>query len=87
MPPKLVLLKSICKEKNYSYARLGKLLGFSKVYVWQLINGKRRLYYTNAILLAKIFNMTPDEMFYANFVDDSSIKKKIKDMKLKEMEK
>ena len=51
-------------ENNLSYQDMGDLLGISKTFYWQIENGKRRLSYERAIKIAKIFKMTPDELFY-----------------------
>ena len=51
-------------ENNLSYQDMGDLLGISKTFYWQIENGKRRLSYERAIKIAKIFKVTPDELFY-----------------------
>ena len=51
------------KEKKYTYEYIANALGCSKPFVWQIINNKRRLSYKNALLIARAFNMKPDELF------------------------
>ena len=51
-------------ENNLSHQDMGDLLGISKTFYWQIENGKRRLSYERAIKIAKIFKVTPDELFY-----------------------
>lgn len=51
-------------ENNLSHQDMGDLLGISKTFYWQIENGKRRLSYERAMKIAKIFKVTPDELFY-----------------------
>ena len=51
-------------ENNLSHQDMGDLLGISKTFYWQIENGKRRLSYVRAMKIAKIFKVTPDELFY-----------------------
>ena len=51
-------------ENNLSHQDMGDLLGISKTFYWQIENGKRRLSYERALKIAKIFKVTPDEIFY-----------------------
>lgn len=67
MKRKLKSLNELRKQNGYSYSNLGKKVGYSKTYTWQLINGQRNLSYEQAILMAAIFNMKPDEVFYNDF--------------------
>lgn len=57
------------KEKrlanNYSIYDMAKMLNITGAYYSQLENKKRRLYYDLAVKLANIFNMLPDDLFYA----------------------
>ncbi|MBQ7140052.1 MAG: helix-turn-helix transcriptional regulator [Bacilli bacterium] len=52
------------KNAKYSYQQMANNLGISKTFYWQIENGRRRLSYTMAIKISKIFNMKPDELFY-----------------------
>lgn len=68
------------EENGYTYLDLSKMLKCSKSYIWQLFNKKRNLSYEHAILIASIFNMKPDEIFYSDFIDNE-IDIKIKETK------
>lgn len=57
-------LKNYRIKNNLSYKNMGDKLGISKTFYWQIENDKRRLSYDRAIEIAKIFNLTPDELFY-----------------------
>lgn len=70
-------LKKIMKEKKYTYEYIANVLGYSKPFVWQIINGERRLTYENALLIARVFDMKPDELFYLTYFGNDNIKKKI----------
>ena len=65
------------KEKKYTYEYIANALGYSKPFIWQIINNKRGLSYKNALLIAYIFNMKPDELFYDSYIDNSDIIKKL----------
>ena len=43
---------------------IAKIVGISPAYYSQIENKSRRLYYFMAVKIAKVFNMTPDELFY-----------------------
>ena len=43
----------------------------------QIINNKRRLSYKNALLIARAFNMQPDELFYDSYIDNEDIKQNL----------
>ena len=64
-------IKKLMQEKGYNYSHLSKMLNCSKAYIWQIINFKRKLSYEQAILIASIFNMKPDKLFYDDFIDDN----------------
>ena len=57
-------LKNYRIKHNLSYKKMGDLLGISKTFYWQIENNKRRLSYERAIKIARIFNVSPDEIFY-----------------------
>ena len=57
-------LKKYRIKNKLSYQAMGDLLCISKTFYWQIENNKRRLSYDRAIQIAKIFNVTPDELFY-----------------------
>lgn len=71
------LLKAIMKEDKITYEYIANALGYSKPFIWQIINNKRGLSYKNALLISHVFNMKPDELFYDNYIDNSDIIKKI----------
>ena len=57
-------LKEYRIKNNLSYKNMADKLGISKTFYWQIENDKRRLSYERAIEIAKIFKVTPDEIFY-----------------------
>ena len=59
-----VKLREVRKKNKYSLEQVAAKVGISKVYIWQIENGKRRLNYSLAIKIAKVFDMKPDELFY-----------------------
>lgn len=65
------------KEKKYTYEYIANALGCSKPFVWQIINNKRRLSYKNALLIARAFNMKPDELFYDSYIDNEDVRKRL----------
>ena len=71
------LLKGIIKENKLTYEYIANALGCSKPFVWQIINNKRRLSYKNALLIARAFNMKPDELFYDSYIDNEDIKQNL----------
>lgn len=71
------LLKSIMKDNKYTYEYIANALGYSKPFIWQIINNKRGLSYKNALLIARAFNMKPDELFYDSYIDNEDIKQNL----------
>jgi len=57
-------LRDFRVKHNYNFREMGEFLGISKTYYWQLEHGKRRLSYDMALKIAKIFDTTPDKIFY-----------------------
>lgn len=57
-------LKEFRNKYSLSCQDMADKLGISKSFYWQIENKKRRLSYDNAIKIAKIFNVKPDELFY-----------------------
>lgn len=57
-------LKNERIRHNMTYNDIAKIVGISPAYYSQIENKSRRLYYFMAIKIAKVFNMTPDELFY-----------------------
>ncbi len=54
------------KKRDLSCEDMGKILGISTTYYWQIENNKRRLFYNDAIRIARIFHLKPDDLFYEN---------------------
>ena len=59
-------LKQLRKMHNYSCFDMGQKLNISRVYYWQIENGRRNLYYSMAVKIAKVFNLKPDDVFYGD---------------------
>lgn len=89
MRKKYEMLKSLKDKSEYTYGDLSKIIGCSKTFIWQIINGQRNLSYEMAIIISVIFNMTPDTIFYSEWINDSKMQSKIADIlkKKKELEK
>lgn len=68
-------IDNLRKKNKYTYLQISQMLNCSKTYTWQLLTGKRKLSYEQAILIASIFNMKPDEIFYANFMNEQLLEK------------
>lgn len=68
-------------KNNYTYNDLANILGHSKPFIWQIVNGKRRLSYKKAIQLSAVFDLKPDDIFYSTFKNDEEIKESIKNIK------
>lgn len=56
-------LKAIRKKEKITCQQVADAVGVSKVYYWQVENGKRNLYYGLAVKIAEFFNTSPDEIF------------------------
>mgnify|MGYP001852318105 CR=1 FL=1 len=54
------------QKRNLSCEDMGRILGISTAYYWQIENKKRRLFYDDAIRIAHIFRLKPDDLFYEN---------------------
>lgn len=57
-------LKEIRAQYGHTSRDMAAMLKISKPFYSQIENGRRRLSYDMAIKISKIFNMTPDEIFY-----------------------
>ena len=57
-------LKNERMRHHMSCNDVAKIVGISPAYYSQIENKRRRLYYFMAVKIAKVFNMTPDELFY-----------------------
>ncbi len=51
-------------KKKLSYKKMADKLGISSSYYWQIENKKRRLLYTQAVKIASIFKLKPDDLFF-----------------------
>lgn len=56
-------LIKIRKEKKIRLKDLAKVLDTSIAYYHMIETGKRKLYYDDAVKIAKYFDMKPDELF------------------------
>lgn len=65
---KMNKLKKLRINSKLSYQDMANILNISKAYYWQLENNKRRLFYRQAIEIAKIFHLKPDDIFYHDFI-------------------
>lgn len=61
-------LKILRIKSKLSYQDMANILHISKTYYWQLENNKRRLFYSQAIEIAKIFHLKPDDIFYQDLI-------------------
>lgn len=60
---KLNKLIKIRKENKVKLREIAKVLDSSIAYYQMLESGKRKLYYEDAVKIAKFFNMKPDDLF------------------------
>ena len=71
------MLKTFMKDRNYTYQKIAEITDYSRPYIWQVINGKRRLTYSMAVIFATIFNTSPDDIFYTEYKTNPEFKQKI----------
>ena len=57
-------LRELRLKNNYTFKDMSEKTGLSLSFYWQIENGKRNLTYENAQIIAKIFNLKPDDIFY-----------------------
>ena len=57
-------LYKIRKEKMLSIYDMERITGINATHYYLIEKGKRILYYDTAIIIASVFNMKPDELFY-----------------------
>ena len=57
-------LTKLRMEKGLNYREMAEILDISRVFYWQIENGKRTLTYAMAKKIAKVFNQKPDQIFY-----------------------
>lgn len=60
-------LKNYRIKYNYSCQDMANILNISKSFYWQVENGKRKLSYETACKISKIFETTPDILFYNDY--------------------
>jgi len=63
-------LINLRKKNHYTCQYMSERLHISKPFYWQIENGKRRLSYSMAVKIAAVFNMKPDEIFYASYKEE-----------------
>lgn len=56
-------LKEMRTNRGMTYKEVAEKANMTKEYYWMIENGKRNLSYPNAVLIAKVFNKTPDDIF------------------------
>lgn len=59
-------LKKIRVKQGFTIYDISKLLHISPAYYSQIENKKRRLSYDMAVMIANVFNLKPDDIFYDN---------------------
>ena len=59
-------LKQIRKQYGYTIYQMAEKIGITPSFYSQIENKRRRLFYDTACLIANVFNMKPDEIFYIN---------------------
>lgn len=65
---KYKILKSLIKDNNYTYQNIAKYLGYSIDEFMDIINNFKELKYKDAVLISKFFHMTPDDLFYSEYI-------------------
>ena len=60
-------LKELRIKHNYNIKQMATLVGISPTYYWQIENKDRRLYYSIAVKIAKVFKLKPDDIFYEEY--------------------
>jgi len=60
-------LKKIRKEHGYTIYQMAEKLGITPSFYSQIENKRRRLFYDTACLIAKVFDMKPDDIFYDDY--------------------
>lgn len=65
---KYKILKSLIKDNNYTYQNIAEYLNYSINEFMDIINNFKELTYKDAVLLSKFFHMTPDDLFYSEYV-------------------
>lgn len=64
----MYFLKQVRLKWGYTCQEMASKLKISKPFYWQIENGKRRMTYHLAIQISQIFDMTPDQLFYDDYI-------------------
>ncbi len=64
-------LQEYRKKRNVTREMLANALGVSRVYIWQIEKGKRRLTYDLAFKIASYLKTKPDVLFYEEMLNNS----------------
>ena len=54
-------------RKNYTLKKLGKRLGFTKQYMWDIEDGRKTLSYKMAYKISKVLETSPDDLFLDDY--------------------
>ena len=60
-------LKHLRIQNKLTCKDMALKLNISKPFYWQIENNQRRLTYDMAVKIAKVFNTTPDKIFFNEF--------------------
>lgn len=67
--PPLKLVKRLRKSHGFTSRQMSELLGISKSMYSYIENGQKRLTYDIAVKICGIFDTTPDELIYPEYVE------------------
>lgn len=56
-------LEKIRQNYGYTFKKVAEEAGLTKEHYWMIEKQKRGLSYENAVLIAKVFNKNPDDIF------------------------
>lgn len=54
-------------RKKYTLKKLGKRLGFTKQYMWDIEDGRKTLSYKMAYKISKVLETSPDDLFLDDY--------------------
>ena len=74
------LLKQSMIEKKYTCEDLARICGLSKSYIMDLVQGYVSPSYKTAIIIAAVFNLQTDELFYRDCLRNVELRKYIRTM-------
>lgn len=69
-------LEQIRKGLNMTFQEVADSAGLTKEHYWMIEKGKRNLSYQNAVKIANVFNMTPDDIFLKSELTKTELKHK-----------